>query len=85
MHNGCHDLPLKLTWASSSPKGNGEERSIFVLLTPLKTIISKASFKYPPYSYLARILAWHYDRYKTTTEGFFLGGGVSSYHNSPPL
>ena len=26
MHDCCHDLPLKLTWASSSPKGREEEK-----------------------------------------------------------
>ena len=70
MHDGCHDLPLNFTWAFSCPKGRGEEKRILELTTLLETFIPKASLKCSPYAYLARILAWHYDRYETTTEGF---------------
>ena len=49
---GCHDLPLKLTWASSSPKGRGEEKRIFSLPTLLKSFIPKATLQHSHYAYL---------------------------------
>lgn len=55
-----HDFGLKLTWASSSPKGRGEEKRIFAFPTLLKTFIRKATLKYSPY-YLPRyiVIAMH--------------------------
>ena len=67
VHCHCND---NRTFYQGFPKVGGEERSIFVLHTPLRSFISKASFKYTSYTYLARTLASHLSGEEPTTEHF---------------